>query len=161
MEAKMRLNISLLTFSLMMIVLTASAQTKEAGDEGAIRQNVQYLESGWNDKSGKLFAKPFAEDADYVVINGMYLKGREVIESSHQRIFDTIYKDTKLTLNVKQIRFLRPEIALVHVSGQRVSSTDPAHNEAAMMTIVMTKEKGSWSISAFQNTRVASAPTSN
>jgi uncharacterized protein (TIGR02246 family) len=48
------------------------------------------MESGWNTKSGERFA----EDADYVVINGMYIKGRKAIETGHQQIFDTIYKSS-------------------------------------------------------------------
>ena len=132
-------------------------QTKLDGrpaDEAAIREGVKQLETGWNTKSGALFAKPFAEDADYVVINGNYIKGRAVIESQHQRIFDTIYKDTSLTLMVKQIRFLRADVAVVHVEGHR-SSTVNALVQDAMMTLMMTKEKQGWVITAFQNTAVA------
>ena len=53
-----------------------SHRTDRAADEAAMRENVKQMETGWNTKSGALFAKPFAEDADYVVINGMYIKGR-------------------------------------------------------------------------------------
>lgn len=130
------------------------SQASRSADEVALRENVKLMETGWNTKSGAVFAKPFAEDADYVVINGMYIKGRAAIESGHQRIFDTIYKDTTLTLTVKQIRFVRPDVAVVHVSGQRVGPTKDVVNDA-MITIVMTKEKEGWVIAAFQNTGVA------
>ena len=130
------------------------AQDGRAADEAAIRESVKQMETGWNTKSGAVFAKPFAEDADYVVINGMYIKGRATIESAHQRIFDTIYKDTNLTLAVKQIRFLRADVAVVHVEGLR---TGPANelNQGAMLTLTMTKEKQGWVIAAFQNTAIA------
>ena len=125
----------------------------QAADEAALRENVKQLETGWNTKSGAAFAKPFAEDADYVVINGMYLKGRAAIEAGHQRIFDTIFKDTTISLKVKQIRFLRSDVAVVHVSGAR-QGPEKDHNEEALITFVMTKEKGTWTIAAFQNTAV-------
>ena len=131
-----------------------SLQDGRAADEAALRESVKQMETGWNTKSGALFAKPFAEDADYVVINGMYFKGRAAIEASHQRIFDTIFKDTTLSLPVKQIRFLRSDVAVVHVSGQRVGPARD-HNQQAMITLVMTKEKQGWTIAAFQNTAVA------
>ena len=110
MENKMKPIIRLLSAVFALLLLTASthsisAQNRSA-DETAIRENVKQMETGWNTKSGALFAKPFADDADYVVINGMYLKGRAVLETAHQQIFDTIYKDTTVKLNVKQIRFL-------------------------------------------------------
>jgi len=130
------------------------AQDGRAADEAAIRESVKQMETGWNTKSGALFAKPFAEDADYVVINGMYIKGRAAIESRHQRIFDTIYKDTNLTLVVKQIRFLRPDVAVVHVEGHRTGPTNEL-NQGAILTLMMTKEKQGWVIAAFQNTAIA------
>jgi len=129
-------------------------QDGRTADEAALRESVKQMESGWNTKSGARFAKPFAEDADYVVINGMYLKGRAAIESAHQRIFDTIYKDTQITLVVKQIRFLRPDVAVVHVEGHRTGPTNEL-NQGAMLTLMMTKEKQGWVIAAFQNTAVA------
>ena len=132
---------------------THPAPDGRAADEATIRESVKQMETGWNTKSGALFAKPFAEDADYVVINGNYIKGHAVIESQHQRIFDTIYKDTNITLAVKQIRFLQADVAVVHVEGHRTSPTS-ALAQDAMMTLVMTKEQQGWVIAAFQNTAV-------
>ena len=139
--------------ALLILSITPIAQTQNV-DEAAIRDNVKQLETGWNTKSGAAFAKPFAEDADYVVINGMYIKGRSIIETAHQQIFDTIYKETTISLNVKQVRFLRPDVAVVHVNGHRSGPTKDLEQDA-MLTIVMTKEKGGWTIAAFQNTAVA------
>ena len=130
---------------------TMHSQENHASDEAALRESVKHMETGWNTKSGALFAKPFAEDADYVVINGMYIKGRAAIESGHQRIFDTIYKETNITLSVKQIRFLRPDVAVVHVEGRRTGPTKELTQDA-MLTLMMTKEKQGWVIAAFQNT---------
>ena len=145
---------TLVFVTLFMLGFSGSAVDTQSADETAMRESVKQMETGWNTKSGALFAKPFAEDADYVVINGNYIKGRAAIEAGHQRIFDTIYKDTTLTLTVKQIRFLRPDVAVVHVNGQRVGPTKDVVNDA-MITIVMTKQKDGWLIAAFQNTAVA------
>src|ERR1043165_5550862 len=114
---------TLVFVTLLMLGFSGHAVDTQSADEAAMRESVKQMETGWNTKSGALFAKPFAEDADYVVINGMYIKGRATIEAGHQRIFDTIYKDTTLSLTVKQIRFLRPDVGVVHVSGQRVGPT--------------------------------------
>ena len=144
---------TLVFVTLLMLGFSGQPVETQNADEAAMRESVKQLETGWNTKSGAVFAKPFAEDADYVVINGNYIKGRAIIETQHQRIFDTIYKDTTLSLTVKQIRFLRPDVAVVHVSGQRVGPGKD-QNQEAMMTLVMTKEKQGWVITAFQNTSV-------
>lgn len=153
MTTKRYSTLALLTLLILAFATTLRAQPETSTDEAAIRENVKNLEEGWNTKSGALFAKPFAEDADYVVINGHYIKGRAVIEAQHQRIFDTIFKDTMLKLNVKQVRFLRPDVAVVHVEGHRGSENSQLIQDA-MLTVVMTKNKDGWKIAAFQNTAV-------
>ena len=156
MKPQLRRRMTMKTFvfvTLLMLGFSGQAVETQSADETAMRESVKQLETGWNTKSGAAFAKPFAEDADYVVINGMYFKGRTAIEAAHQRIFDTIYKDTKISLTVKQIRFLRADVAVVHVSGHRDGPTDELKQDA-MLTLVMTKEKQGWVIAAFQNTQV-------
>lgn len=133
-----------------------AALSAGAADERAVRESVRQVEAGWNTKSGAAFAKPFAEDADYVVINGMQLKGREAIGKGHQQIFDTIYKDSSLALTLKQVRLLRPDVAVAHVSAHlkaRLGEQTQEHD--AIITLVLTKDKGEWHIAAFQNTGVA------
>ena len=132
-----------------------------AADEAAIRDHVKQMETGWNTKSGAAFAKPFAEDADYVVINGMHIKGRTAIEKGHQQIFDTIYKNTTLSLTLQQVRFLRPDVALAHVSAN-LKTPDMADSKEhdARITIVLTRDKQGWKIAAFQNTQVERRPGS-
>ncbi|HKO96223.1 MAG TPA: SgcJ/EcaC family oxidoreductase [Pyrinomonadaceae bacterium] len=124
-------------------------------DELMIRQNVRTMEEGWNSRSGSLFAKPFAANADYVVINGMHLSGHDEIEKGHQRIFDTVFNDSILTLSAKQIRFLRVDVALVHVSGQlKNKSGAEVRMTDVTISLVMTKDQGEWRIAGFQNTAV-------
>ena len=130
-----------------------------AADEAAVRENVRQMEIGWNTKSGAVFAKPFAADADYVVVNGMHLRGREAIEQGHQRIFDTIYKHSIVSLSIKQVRFLRPDVAVVHVQGNNKTRQGEETRETnVLVSLVMTKEKGDWKIAAFQNTPIIADP---
>ena len=136
--------------------LAATARATDSSDETAIRDNVRQMETGWNRKSGALFAKPFAEDADYVVINGMHIRGREAIDKGHQHIFDTFMKETTLSLSVERIRHLRPDVAIVHVRARGTTPQPAGPRETeARITLVMSKEKEGWRIAAFQNTEVA------
>ena len=147
---------ALLTLSVPRAAARASqAADGRAADEASIREDVKTLESGWNAKSGALFAKPFAEDADYVIVNGAHIRGRAAITEGHQQIFDTIYKDSTVALAVEQVRFLRADVALAHVSGHlKMSKAAGAPEADATITLVLTKDAGAWRIVAFQNTRV-------
>ena len=150
-------NFTILIFAVLIGTVTIRAQkiNDQITDENAIRANVEQLVKGWNAKSGVEFAKPFAEDADYIVINGRQIKGREIIARGHQSIFETIYKNSTLSLTIDSIRFLRPDVVVVHVSGSmKITEGNSTRSGEAKMTHVMTKTGGKWEIAAFQNTEV-------
>jgi uncharacterized protein (TIGR02246 family) len=138
-------------------VTNSNAQTQPAAnkDEAAIRQIVRQVEDGWNAHDGKAFAAPFAADADYVVVNGVNIKGREGIEKGHTAIFTTIYKDSRNAATIKSIRFLRPDVAVVHIEWNlEFKAGGETRKARAINTMVMTKDGGSWTIAAFQNTPI-------
>ncbi|HEX8249705.1 MAG TPA: SgcJ/EcaC family oxidoreductase [Pyrinomonadaceae bacterium] len=156
MYSKITKVILILMFTALNFYAQEKAKTSEASrDDAAIRANVEQMAKGWNAKSGAGFAKPFAEDADYVIVNGIQIKGRAAIDKGHQDIFDTIYKNSTLTVSVEQIRFLRPDVALVHVgSALSVTRENSTRSYNGKVTLVMTKNKDKWEIAAFQNTQV-------
>ena len=148
---------SLLILSAMTILATTPQSTT---DEQEIRQLVKTFEDGWTKKDGNYFAKPFAENADYVVVNGMYLKGREAIASAHQQIFDSFYKETNIKTEVQSVRFLRPDVAIVHINGQMtgMSFGKPVDTKAKISLVVEKTNQGVWHIAAFHNTQVTAPP---
>lgn len=126
----------------------------QAADETAIREKLKQLNDGWKARDAELFARPFAADADYVVINGMRLRGRRAIEEGHRNFFRVIPKeDPKEAESVREevtIRFLRPDVALAHTVG-----FGTAHNIA---TLVLTKGAQGWEIAALQRTQIQARP---
>jgi uncharacterized protein (TIGR02246 family) len=142
-------------FMLFAIMTNAQTSQNASADEPAIRQIVQQVQDAWNAHDGKAFAAPFAADADYVVVNGMYIKGREAIEQGHTQIFSTIYKDSKNAATVKGVRFLRPDVAVAHVEWNlEFRAGGEVRRAQALNTMVLTKEGGKWSIAAFHNTPI-------
>lgn len=137
--------------------VTSDTQTQQgsSADEAAIRQVVQQVQDGWNARDGKAFAAPFAPDADYVNVRGERAQGREAIEKGHTAIFTTIYKDSHNVGTVKSIRFLRPDVAIVHAEWNlEFRAGGETRKGHAMNTMVMTKDGGKWSIAAFHNTPI-------
>ena len=137
---------------------TISASSKEqsrAEDEAAIRKIISRLQDGWNAGSGKDFAAVFDEDADYVIVNGMYIKGRKEIDAGHQRIFDTVYKNSRQSSTIQSIRFLSDTIAIAHVEWHLTLAN--SREGKAMNSLVIRKKNGQWSIAAFHNTPIESS----
>ncbi len=128
-----------------------------AADELAIREVIAAVESGWNAGDGDGFAASFAEDADYVIVDGRYIKGRQVIAQGHQGLFDSIYRDSHNVATVRGIRFISDDVAVAHVEWRLTFQQDEAVRKGqAITTMVMLRANGMWSITAFQNTPVVS-----
>lgn len=158
--------IALLTASLISVFGqgNTSRNAPNAADESAIRALAQKCIEAWNKGSGEAFAAQFAEDSDFVVGNGMHLKGRKQNASNHQQIFDTFFKGTRLWLQVKSVRFLRPDVALMHTLGRvlKPGESDASPEPETIQTWMVSKHGNEWVVDAFHNTFIQrqGAPTS-
>jgi uncharacterized protein (TIGR02246 family)/steroid delta-isomerase-like uncharacterized protein len=127
-----------------------------ADDEATIRSLYFQMIDGWNKGSGDAFAAPFAEDGDLVGFDGTHLKGRKEIASFHQLLLDTFVKGSRLVGKIRTVRFLTPDVAIMHVVGGTImagqSDIDPERNSIHTL-VVMTGSDGKWRIAAFQNTQ--------
>jgi uncharacterized protein (TIGR02246 family) len=145
-------------FAISYSTAVTAAPKDRAEDEAAIRAIVTRLQDAWNAGDSKAWSAPFAEDADYVVVNGLKIKGREMIEAGHRRIFDTVYKESHNSASVQSIRFLRDDIAITHVEWRlKLNEGGAPKEKKAMCSMVMTKDKGRWVITAFHNTPILDA----
>lgn len=150
--------IALLTVSLISVFGQGniSQNAPKAADESAIRALVQKCIEAWNKGSGEAFAAQFAEDSDFVVANGRHDKGRRQIASSHQQVFDTFFKGTRLWLQVKSVRLLRPDVALIHTASKVLKSgdSDASPEPDFIQAWTVSKHGDEWLIDAFQNTPI-------
>jgi uncharacterized protein (TIGR02246 family) len=132
------------------------AAANDSADEAAIRALYQQLMDGWNQGSGDAFAAVFTEDGDLIGFDGTHFKGRQEIAPFHQRLFDKWLKGSRLVGEVKDVRFLSPDVALMHAVGGTVmrGKTDPVPERDSIQTLVATRQDGEWRLAAFQNTRL-------
>jgi uncharacterized protein (TIGR02246 family) len=142
----------------------SSQATTQIGDEKVIRSIHQRMIDAWNTGDGAAFAAPFTEDADFVAFEGTHLKGRQEITSSHQRIFDTVVKGSRLEGGeVKFVHFLGPALAVMH-SVVRVTlpgQTKPTPSRDSMQLTVVRKRDGDWHGEALMNARTLAMERQN
>lgn len=100
----------------------------------------------------------FAPDADFVNVEGMWMKGAQEIHRGHSQASSGKLKNAKITLLDLSIRFPRPDVAVVHQLHEMSGSRDPGGTHLPphrqLSTRVLVKEQGRWLTTAFQNTRV-------
>jgi uncharacterized protein (TIGR02246 family) len=127
-----------------------------AADESAVRDLYRELMDGWNRGSGEAFAAVFTEDGDLIGFDGTHFEGRAEIATFHQELFDKWLKGTRLVGRVKDVRFLSPDVALMHAVGSTVmrGKSRPSPERDSIQTLVATRQSGEWRLAAFQNTRL-------
>ncbi|HEY9664534.1 MAG TPA: SgcJ/EcaC family oxidoreductase [Allocoleopsis sp.] len=125
-------------------------------DEAAVRNLLQQMIEGWNQGNGDAFAAPFAVDANFVAFEGTWFKGRQEIASFHQQLFDKYFKGTCLVGEVKSVRFLTPDLAVVRAVGgtQMPGRLDTSPGRDSMQMLVATKRDNQWQIAEFTNSRI-------
>jgi uncharacterized protein (TIGR02246 family) len=125
-------------------------------DEVAIRELFGLLLDDWGRGDGEAYGSRFTEDAEYVAFDGTRTRGRWEIAASHQQLFDKFLKGTRLTGRVLSMKFVRPDVALIHATGGTVmrGKTKPSPERDSIQTLVAVREGAEWRFAAFHNSRV-------
>ena len=139
-----------------MSLQTIEPTTARTADEATVRSLYQQLMDGWNQGSGTAFAAAFTEDGDLVAFDGTHFHGRAEIAPFHQELFDKWLKGSRLVGQIKSVRFLSPDVALMHAVGGTVlrGKSQPAPERDSIQTLVAVQQAGEWRLAAFQNTRL-------
>lgn len=131
-----------------------NSQGTEA-DEEAIREIPQRMIEAWNRGSGDAFASPFAETADFVAFEGTHLQGRQAIAEFHTRLFADGVKGTRIAGEAKFVRFLSPELAVMHAVARVAlpGQHKPSPSRDSMQLFVVRKSAGRWCVESIMNAR--------
>lgn len=155
-----RQNLVVLLFVLGVCAATAgAAQTSSPvarTDEDSIRAVIAATTDAFSRHDASGWVKFCTPDAQLVTVRGESMKGIAAIEKGLTTIFQTRGRSVRLqTLDVA-VRFIRPDVALAHVTNELSGllgpdgQTLPAHQELSIRVLV--KDQGVWRITAFHNT---------
>jgi uncharacterized protein (TIGR02246 family) len=149
--------ISVITLALFSPAGSAHSQVQTNNIE-EIKQIERAFQEAWNRHDMKSLAALVAEDVDFVTVSGTWLRGRRDFEESHSRAHAMMFKESVLTTTDVQVKVLKPDIALVHVSwgmkGDKDPDGTPRQPRRGILTEVVTKHDSRWLIQASQNTNI-------
>lgn len=122
----------------------------ESADEKKIRNVFDAMQTAWENNDVKAFYDCFTEDSDFVDFRGEHFKGKENNFSKHVQ-----FNNTKLYINIKSIRFLNNEMAVVHAEGKKLQQYETLTSKCKLSytTNIMVKENGEWKITSFHHSR--------
>ena len=125
-------------------------------DEAEIRKVETGLQEAWNRHDIRAFANLLTEDGDVVNVVGWWWRGRPQIERKITDAHAFIFRDSTLTHNEVHIRFLTPQIAVVHVLwslvGHKNPDGTPGQPRKGIETQVLQQQAGKWLVAALHNT---------
>ena len=126
----------------------------------AIHRLVADAETQQSDLDG--FTGLLTDDAVIVNFGGRRVRGRAAIRDAMARALATPLVDVVTTQEVEEIRFLRPDVAIVecvkHVHDRRdpaAAGSGPPLRDRGMLTFVVVEQDGRWRIASAQTTPVA------
>jgi uncharacterized protein (TIGR02246 family) len=147
-------------------VVPAGAQpaTPNPADEAAVRALPAQVTAAFPD--GEAVAAAFTEDADFIVAEGTHLKGRVEIVAYFQRLleeqdeFGTSLQGVKSTAEVRDLRFLTDDVALMHTTGGLLFPGETAvpPDRRTIQTWVATKAGGTWLVASYQSSPIEPQP---
>ena len=122
----------------------------ESIDEKKIRNLFEKMQTAWEEKDAKTFESCYTEDSDFVNFRGDHFKGKENNISKHVQ-----FNNTRLYINIKSIRFLNNEMAIVHAEGKVLQEYETVTGKCKLSytTNIMVKENGEWKITSFHNSK--------
>jgi uncharacterized protein (TIGR02246 family) len=152
----------LICFAMSLLSVRVAGTTPERSnveDEQAIQKVLADFTGAWNRHDMIAFSELFTDDADFVVISGRHLKGRAEIFTYHDELHKGVFKDRRQSSKWNDLRFIRPDVAIGHVAFEATSTFgDETLKRTALATVVLTKKRGTWLITALQNTLLSGPP---
>jgi len=128
-------------------------------DEAAIAQLMTELVEAWNSGDAPAYGARYRADGTFTNVNGTLHVGREEFIRRHEDIFRGYLKGSTLGLTTKQLRFIRPDVAVADL-GTSLSGVPapppgvqpgPGGALHTCLLMVLVKEDGLWWIAAYHN----------
>ena len=135
-----------------------------ADDEIAIQKVIGEMTAGFNNHDAEASTRMYKTDADFVSVRGEVGIGRDAAEKGLRRIFETRAKAATLKTEDVKIRFIRPDVALAHVTNELSGLVSPdgqaLPSQRELSLRVFVKDDGMWRVASFHNTKVSPFPGS-
>lgn len=141
---------------LSMASFASAANAQRERDDEAVRLLIGRFVDDWNRHDMNSWAQCLSEDADYVVIGGKHLKGRDEIEKYHEELHKGFYKGSQLSGKAETIRYVGP-LGITHIAWE-LTYDEGKQKRTGFATVVLAKQRGKWLITAFHNSLTEGPP---
>ncbi len=130
-------------------------------EQPRIRKIIQEQESAWNAGSARRYCARIRMDASLTSIQGGVYDGREAIEGRMSEVLTTVFKGTRISMKIRNIRF-EGAVAMVEIDTEvsALKTLPPGiggsvdRKPRTCLLEVMVNERDTWSVLAFYDVDV-------
>jgi uncharacterized protein (TIGR02246 family) len=126
----------------------AAGGSANSADDAAIKDVVAGFSNGWNTHDAHAMCVSLADDVEWVNWRGEPLAARKDVEEEHAKLFADLYKNTHRNDEVKFIKYVTPNLAIVDdywtMTGSRKRDGSDWPYRAGLYNFVMAKRDGRW-----------------
>ncbi len=138
---------------LLALLVAAPARAQTAADSAAIQGALDNWFRAWEIRDAGLGARDYADDAEWTNAFGMTRRGRAAIEATLREVFGlpfVVAGESRPT--AQEIRWLRPDVALVVTVVERVGQQSPTGEPLGTRRTthhrVFVRDRGGWRIAS-------------
>ena len=136
-----------------------------AADENEIEILIDQLTGAWKAGDAKAYGVRFLADGTFTNVNGEFYVGREEFDRRHAEVFAGVFRGTTLSLTMKKLRFVRPDVAIADVDTEVAGAqlrpqgvaVGPDGLLRSRLLMVLVKQNGAWWIATYHNVWQAAA----
>lgn len=158
----MRIKLSWIALLLLVLLPTmgrgAFAGSSNTADEKAIREIESRWEAAWNRHDIAAMVATYAPDADAINLAGEWFQGRDAFQRSLEELHSGKTQGSVWQTERTEIKFLTPDIAIVHVYANSHGDRNPDGSVMAPRRVILSrvdvKRAGKWLIAASQATNI-------
>ena len=153
------LRLTVLLLSAAPAMTAERSQSPEQGLQVAAERLAEQFRLDWNSHDMDAMGKLLTEDADFVNVIGMHMKGRSQIVARHKEVHRTQFKNSIWVTHGVEAHLLKPGLGLVHVNWGISGDLDPdgtprQPRDGIFSWLLVQQADGTWLIRSVQNTNI-------
>ena len=141
--------------------------SRRPADQAAIQGIVHEQVSAWNSGDATAYSRHFAPGGSFTNIFGMVFDGHEAFQARHAETFATFFKGSSRVENIRQIRFVTPDVAIIDIDAEVSHFGDMPPGIAissdrvlrTRLQQVFVKRAGQWWSESYHNVAIEAAKT--
>ena len=142
-----------------LLLIALPSRSQDAASETAIRAIVAEQADAWSAGDGARYSRHLSPEVSFTNVFGMVMYGAPAFTTRHTEILKTFYKGTTKRHQIRRVRFVTPDVAIVDIDNEvhgvkamPAGISVPADGVIRTQLMeVFVRRDGTWLVEAYHN----------